>query len=111
MGRLAHPAVGSLGPRQGLGEPSRTWLLVGSSLPRESGEERAGLLLPVPYPRLTYELGHSAGRACDGEEPSENLESVASRGFMENEKDIFFSGNIKLKERKSKRQSGVIIVC
>ena len=84
MGRLAHPAVGSLGPRRGLGEPSRTWLLVGSSLPRESGEERAGLLLPVPYPRLTYELGHSAGRACDGEEPSENLESVASRGFIEN---------------------------
>lgn len=111
MGRLAHPAVGSLGPRRGLGEPSRTWLLVGSSLPRESGEERAGLLLPVPYPRLTYELGHSAGRACDGEEPSENLESVASRGFIENEKDIFFSGKIKLKERKSKKQSGVIIVC
>ena len=111
MGRLAHPAVGSLGPRRGLGEPSRTWLLVGSSLPRESGEECAGLLLPVPYPRLTYELGHSAGRACDGEEPSENLESVASRGFIENEKDIFFSGKIKLKERKSKKQSGVIIVC
>ena len=111
MGRLAHPAVSSLGPRRGLGEPSRTWLLVGSSLPRESGEERAGLLLPVPYPRLNYELGHSAGRACDGEEPSENLESVASRGFIENEKDIFFSGKIKLKERKSKKQSGVIIVC
>lgn len=75
---------------------------MGSSLPRESGEERAGLLFPVPSPRLTYELGHSVGRACDGEEPSENLESVASRGFIKNEKEIFFfswKDKIKGKEK------------
>lgn len=51
IGRLAHPAGGSFGSQRGLEESSRTWLLVGSSLLRESRQECAGLLWPSSLPQ------------------------------------------------------------
>lgn len=95
------PGCRQLGATSGTARTEQNLAARGQLTP-EGGEERAGLLFPVPSPRLTYELGHSVGRACDGEEPSENLESVASRGFIKNEKEIFFfswKDKIKGKEK------------
>lgn len=59
----------------------------------------------VPYPRLAYELGHSAGRACDQGEPSEDLQTVGSRGFTRNEKEIFFPQKDKIKGEKVRNKA------
>lgn len=73
--RQAPPAgVGSFGPRQGLEEPSRSWLPVGSSVPGESGEEGSGLPLPSSLSQTRQGARSLGGEGVrgGGEPPAES---------------------------------------